>query len=523
MIAKPSHPSPQKIAIMGAGVAGISTAWHSLKLMDAETQVHLFEQQDLAQRFNRSLQSQQQHYASSSSYGARSIRLANAKSPEDAKKIAFSSAMVKEIESLASQHGIYEQLIAEGYKDLKEEPLLTGQPYFTVCSYQDSAALKKMQQSIANVTGAPASLALTGIEQEELPYAYIPPTQNNLPEYAAQLQQFQQRYPAYAAPILKEYQLDQLIHRPDFAAQLKQRFDSGKPLPAIFMEREWSPDYPERNAVSVNVNQLTQISIALMQKLYPQRFRLHDGVKIEQTKLAEHTKQHQLHLSNGQQMEGFSDLFLASGPAIAQTLKQTAAAQGIEMGMYAAPYIEFPMPTSTLGGKASGLLKGGLLPKGMDFSLVMPDGKIQPLTVKTVSRNGKWMENGQLLGDRMKLQFGEKIPLEKIQDLQNMPAFDEAAKEMVTKTAEWFGVTLPAASLNQTQARWCPQALAKDTKGQSHFGAKGSLSPQMPPNTHIVGPGNAAGMHMLPGNTLQLVQSVLAHKQQEKAGAAVAF
>lgn len=505
-------------AVIGAGIAGISAALELLAHgaqtgeKGADVEVHLFEALPKEVLFNHAAATQSEHYQSGSFYGARSVRLAGANNAEEAQTIARSTALYRTVDHLAKEHGIYDLLKSEGIFDNEKDPVIQPQPMITFASSQDADAMAKLDQNAAAVmrfSKAPSPALRNNAHDSDAPYTDItppitavPPTSDvaahaaymtALETYLTQLRHFLTENPEIKAPLLRDFEFENILNQPVERLIAAGVTPDKKPFPRIFMEKGICEHHIDRCAMSVDVARFNQTAIAVMETLYPGKFHFHDGQPVSSAQ--EHTDGVTITTDAGKQIT-VEDAIFSTG----QYMKDGLEKAELNTEIYAAPYIEFPITT----GSPFPVVKGNALPNE-EYGMEMEDGTRITLTPKTISRNGAWLQNGVRKGDWVKVQFDEKTPLIKPNDIAAMPSLKPMAGIVAEQIAQHFGAPLSEEQRQAATGRWCPQAIAKNKEGKKEIMAGPAQEGEA---IHFFGPGNAHGMQRMGGMAEELAAQI---------------
>lgn len=529
---KPEHNQ----AIIGGGLAGVCAALELLshghevgEPSGADVRVHLYEAMPESEMFNRTAMRQRDHYPSSSAIGSRSVRLGGAETLEETHKVARSAKLYQRVHKLAEEYGIYKKLSVDGYPDMQNDTVIVGQPYITMASSQNKDAFLAIDKQIASIrlqqynfnTFRPIWRGVA-LSREELPYADIVPPIDNLPatdktgaminrsyarrldHYLGELRAFCDRYPASGYQMKERFSLQEWIHRPASEWLAAGKHAGNTPLPRILVEREWTPAHPERHALSLNINQFLQVSIELMRALYQDKFVYHSG------HLVNNMSQNAQGIALSSVKDGnshtaqYDQIVLCGGPYMKGILDKV----GIPTELVAAPYVEFPVP----GDKINAILKGEAIPAKHAVTIDLGNGIKQTFTAKTLSRNGAWMVNGSRKGDWLKIQFDEKLPLNQLPDITQLPSLQPHAGGIAKQFAEGLGISFTDEMQQASRGRWCPQTSARHPQTKEKIVLAGPVSGAITESfdgrvdsstanrVYVLGPGMGHGAQLLGGN-----------------------
>jgi hypothetical protein len=535
MTPTPEKPEHNQVVI-GGGLAGISAALELLshghevgEASGADVRVHLYEAMKEEELFDRKALQQRDHYPSSSAFGSRSVRLSGADTLEEATIIARSAKLYQRVHALAQEHKLYDKLAGK-FPDLRYEGVIIGQPYITMASTQNQQAFDGIDKQIANIRlkeYEPAKFLGTWrgvrLAQENIPYADILPPVDQLPNssepnapdvqvytkrldhYLGELREFCSRYPTHGHQMQERFGLTDWINRPASEWLASGKHTGNTALPRILLERPWTPAYPDRHAISLNINQFLQVSIALMRATYGDRFMFHDGQGVSNvTQDDQGVTITSVDGSGKTQTAQYDQAVYCGGPFMKGTLEQA----GVKTEIVAAPYVEFPVR----GNDVNAILKGDAIPAKNAVTVDLGDGKKRTFTAKTISRNGAWVENGIRKGDWLKIQFDEKTPLKQTSDINKLPSLQPQAGAIARQFAEGLNIPFTDQMQQASRGRWCPQSYAKHpqtgkdvmfagpVRGAVTESHDGRINSSTASRIYILGPGMGHGAQLLGGN-----------------------
>lgn len=518
-MARDNSQKQKNIAIIGAGLGGVTMA-AQLMLRDldvaskyvpySDINVSLYEKMSAGHFFSRAHHKNSVHYDSSSIFGYRSVSSYAASNEQEFAENIASAELYKKIHHLAIKYGIYEKLAAEGYPDLQMQGgYVHGQDAIIIIDSADQEASNKLDISKENIKAQfvkwqqqqlPRNLSSNNLSLPVLEKPYIdahPPRDINDPDalsrYRSKLRDFIAKYPRQKQSLTENFPaINRLIATEDEISsadllqdQFMQAAMQGEiKLPRVFIELGWDKNHPERNALSINSNGYIQTTIRLLQELYPEKFNFIDGVVANPTEIA---KSHDA-------------VVMAAGANMMSLL----ASNNQRSNIVAAPYLEIAVDYD-INQEILPLLKKLAIPQGR-FSIQLADGSNLDLSIKTITRNGVHFRDGKPVGELLKIQFSEKMPLSNLDEIYNLPAANQQMINVVGKyIANYYGYKSNVENeQDMPKFRWCPQTIKnKDLEVNNH-----NRSNNLPGNIYIIGPGDAHGAKKYGGTAAELTADI---------------